>query len=276
MRHLVNAKIESQLTRAMRYVESIDARAVVPSAGPPCFLDPELFHLNVDHRRRAEHLRRPAHVPRPARAPPATPACWRSPARRSRSAAVAASASTHPIADDEVTAIFERKGEYLAGYQADWSGWLEVDARALGRAARDRPRADAAGVVAAVARGLPDGARGHRRGLPAARCRTRRGDPHRLPGRRRARLRRRAVRVPLRHRPRRSSRRSSPSAPSTGATRCSCRAASGPGGAASSTSTSTTSSSRCRRGGCAAPRPRRCASCTRRPRPSPTSSSTAG
>ena len=47
MRHLVDAKIESQLTRAMRYVESIDARAVVPSAGPPCFLDPALFHLNV-------------------------------------------------------------------------------------------------------------------------------------------------------------------------------------------------------------------------------------
>ncbi len=47
MRHLVDAKIESQLTRAMRYVESIDARAVVPSAGPPCFLDPQLFRFNV-------------------------------------------------------------------------------------------------------------------------------------------------------------------------------------------------------------------------------------
>ncbi len=44
----------------------------------------------------------------------------------------------------------------------------------------------------------------------------------------------------------RSSRRSSPSGPSTGATRCSCRAASGPGATASSTSGSTTSSSRCR------------------------------
>ena len=41
MRHLVDAKVESQLTRAMRYVESIDARAVVPRAGPPCFLDPD-------------------------------------------------------------------------------------------------------------------------------------------------------------------------------------------------------------------------------------------
>ena len=47
MRRLVDAKVESQLARAMRYVESVGARAVVPSAGPPCFLDPELFHLNV-------------------------------------------------------------------------------------------------------------------------------------------------------------------------------------------------------------------------------------
>ena len=67
MRHLVDAKIESQLTRAMRYVESIDARAVVPSAGPPCFLDPAAVPLQRRHRRRAEHLRRPAHVPRPPR-----------------------------------------------------------------------------------------------------------------------------------------------------------------------------------------------------------------
>jgi len=47
MRRLVDAKVESQLARAMRYVESVGARAVVPSAGPPCFLDPELFHLNI-------------------------------------------------------------------------------------------------------------------------------------------------------------------------------------------------------------------------------------
>ena len=44
---MVDAKVDSQLARAMRYVESVGARAVVPSAGPPCFLDPDLFHLNV-------------------------------------------------------------------------------------------------------------------------------------------------------------------------------------------------------------------------------------
>jgi UDP-MurNAc hydroxylase len=31
----------------MRYVESIDATTVVPSAGPPCFLDEDLFGLNM-------------------------------------------------------------------------------------------------------------------------------------------------------------------------------------------------------------------------------------
>ena len=40
-------KVESQFSRAMRYVESIDATTVVPSAGPPCFLDEDLFGLNM-------------------------------------------------------------------------------------------------------------------------------------------------------------------------------------------------------------------------------------
>ncbi len=47
MRELVDAKVASQLSRAMRYVEALDARYVVPDAGPPCFLDPELFGINM-------------------------------------------------------------------------------------------------------------------------------------------------------------------------------------------------------------------------------------
>ncbi len=88
----------------------------------------------------------------------------------------------HPVADDAVTDIFERKGEYLAEYQADWLRMADADARTLGGAARDRPRADAAGVVGAAAGGLPDRPRRHRRRLPPTRgfCR----DPRRLPRRR--------------------------------------------------------------------------------------------
>jgi UDP-MurNAc hydroxylase len=46
-RALARAKVESQFARAIRYVEAVGARSVVPSAGPPCFLDPELFGFNM-------------------------------------------------------------------------------------------------------------------------------------------------------------------------------------------------------------------------------------
>ncbi len=127
MRALVDAKVESQLSRAMRYVESVGARAVVPSAGPPCFLDPELFHLNVitggepsifvDQGVFLERLSTAGHVGLltiPGTAIEIGPE---------------AITTSHPAADDEVMAIFERKGEYLSDYQADWIGWID-DVRA--------------------------------------------------------------------------------------------------------------------------------------------------
>ena len=46
-RMLCEAKVDAQFARAMRYVENIDARHVVPSAGPPAFLDDDLFALNM-------------------------------------------------------------------------------------------------------------------------------------------------------------------------------------------------------------------------------------
>jgi UDP-MurNAc hydroxylase len=39
-------KRENQMMRALRYVEQLEADFVFPSAGPPCFLDDDLFHLN--------------------------------------------------------------------------------------------------------------------------------------------------------------------------------------------------------------------------------------
>jgi UDP-MurNAc hydroxylase len=43
------AKRERQLDRSLRYIEELGARFVFPIAGPPCFLDPELFDLNDIH-----------------------------------------------------------------------------------------------------------------------------------------------------------------------------------------------------------------------------------
>src|SRR3954454_2886512 len=117
MRELVDAKVDSQLTRAMRYVESVDAAAVVPSAGPPVFLDPELFHLNVirgdelsifpDQRVFLDLL-----------------------AANDRTGILAIPGTeievvegrrtvTHPLPADEVAAIFTDKAAYLARYQSD-------------------------------------------------------------------------------------------------------------------------------------------------------------
>ncbi|MFN2567988.1 MAG: Rieske 2Fe-2S domain-containing protein, partial [Candidatus Dormibacteria bacterium] len=45
-RALGERKRANQLSRALRYAKGIDAAAVFPSAGPACFLDRELFHLN--------------------------------------------------------------------------------------------------------------------------------------------------------------------------------------------------------------------------------------
>jgi UDP-MurNAc hydroxylase len=43
---MITAKREAQLSRALQYVRMVNATTVLPSAGPPAFLDPALAHLN--------------------------------------------------------------------------------------------------------------------------------------------------------------------------------------------------------------------------------------
>ncbi len=122
MRELVDAKVNSQFARAMRYVEAVGARAVVPSAGPPAFLDPELFRLNIitgdelsifpDQRSFMSRLDAAGH--RGVLAIPGTAIEF-----TEHEMSV-----THPIADDAVAAIFEHKADYLRQYQEDWMPWL--------------------------------------------------------------------------------------------------------------------------------------------------------
>ena len=121
LHHLVSAKVDSQLARAMRYVESVGARAVVPSAGPPCFLDPDLFHLNlvrgdepsifVDQRTFLRRLDASGH--RGILAVPGTAIDVRPDGLT----------VTHPF--DGVEEIFDDKGRYLKEYQSDWTPWIE-------------------------------------------------------------------------------------------------------------------------------------------------------
>jgi UDP-MurNAc hydroxylase len=123
MRRLVDAKVDSQFTRAMKYVEAINARAVVPSAGPPVFLDEELWHLNVidgdelsifpDQRSFIDRLDRVGR--RGELAIPGT----------EFEVGPDGIAVRHPLPAAEVAAIFDDKRAYLREYQADWQPWLD-------------------------------------------------------------------------------------------------------------------------------------------------------
>ena len=113
MRELVDAKVDSQFARAMRYVEAVGAtrrRAERRAAGVP---RSRAVPPQRDHRRRAEHLPRPAQLPRVGSRPPAIAACWPSPARRSTSPTGAITV-THPIADDDGRGDLRRQGRVPA------------------------------------------------------------------------------------------------------------------------------------------------------------------
>jgi UDP-MurNAc hydroxylase len=122
LHHLVRAKVESQLARAMRYVEAVGARAVVPSAGPPCFLDPELYHLNViggdepsifvDQRVFLSRLAEAGHDG--ILAVPGT----------TISVTGEAIDVAHPGGDGAAMGTFTEKDAHLREYQADWLPWI--------------------------------------------------------------------------------------------------------------------------------------------------------
>jgi UDP-MurNAc hydroxylase len=110
-------KRENQMARALRYVEQIDGDYVFPSAGPPCFLDDALFHLNdlgddpanifPDATVFIEYLEQQGHDNGRLLIPSSTVDLAREGAP-----------VEHPLPDEEVAQIFERKRKYLEAYKA--------------------------------------------------------------------------------------------------------------------------------------------------------------
>ncbi len=121
------AKREAQLSRAVGYVKSVAADHVVPSAGPPCFLDPDLWWCN-DFDNAPDNIFPDATVfldrladegfDGGTMAIPGTTLDIDRPAGTFR--------VTHPVGDGELAAIFTDKRAYLERYQADWMPWLEA------------------------------------------------------------------------------------------------------------------------------------------------------
>lgn len=123
-RELCEAKVAAQLARALRYVQVVGARVVAPSAGPPCFLDPELFGFNVITGDELSIF------------PDATVFLDRLEEEGVKTGRLVIPGSvvttspdelsvTHPLPDAEVEAIFSAKRAYLEDYQADWLPWID-------------------------------------------------------------------------------------------------------------------------------------------------------
>jgi UDP-MurNAc hydroxylase len=120
---LARSKVESQFARSIRYVDALGARVVVPSAGPPCFLDEDLFSVNMIDgdelsifpdqtefiTRLARHGNNNAVMNIPGTAISVSPT---------------EISVQHCVSDAEVQRPFVHKREYLLEYQADWATWL--------------------------------------------------------------------------------------------------------------------------------------------------------
>ncbi|NDB26543.1 MAG: (2Fe-2S)-binding protein [Actinobacteria bacterium] len=119
---LAQAKIESQFARAIKYVETLNARAVVPSAGPPCFLDEELFHLNMITGNETSIF------------PDQTKFLERLSVLGRHNDILAIPGTSIDVSPEKINVslpknidvekVFAEKEKYLRRYQADWSGWL--------------------------------------------------------------------------------------------------------------------------------------------------------
>ncbi len=141
MRRLVDQKVEAQFARAQRYVEAVGARAVVPSAGPPCFLDPELFHLNViDGDELSIFPDQTAFLRRLSDAGIST-GQLAVPGTRFEITPEAVTIE-QPMPAAEVEAIFSQKRAHLERYAADWASWLAAE-----KARWHRPSTDLLGQL---------------------------------------------------------------------------------------------------------------------------------
>lgn len=126
------AKVESQFARAIRYVEAINATTIVPSAGPPVFLDPDLFEFNMISGDETSIF------------PDQTEFHSRLEAVGRHNAITTIPGTTFTVLDGAVTVeqplppsemarIFTDKSAYLLKYQADWIDWLTEVKSSWGR-----------------------------------------------------------------------------------------------------------------------------------------------
>ncbi len=149
-RELGVRKRADQMERAMHYIRGVRARHVFPIAGPPCFLDDDLFAFNdldgdpanifPDQSVFLRELEA-AGIDGGALLVPGTVATL----------AEGECTLVHPDGDASPEVIFGDKRAAIEQYRDDWRGWLASERSSWPRS-RDRRGGCAPGLVGAVAR----------------------------------------------------------------------------------------------------------------------------
>jgi UDP-MurNAc hydroxylase len=131
-------KRQRQMDRSRQYIAQVGATWVIPSAGPPCFLDPELRDLNDDHGDPAnifpdqmvflEQLRNNGH----------DHGLLMMPGSAAEFAGTQLNSHQHPLPTEQVEAIFTTgKADYIADYAARMAPVLAAEKARWAPAAGD-------------------------------------------------------------------------------------------------------------------------------------------
>ena len=135
-RRLGQAKRAAQINRAVHYLEDVDATHWFPVAGPPCFLDDDLWSLNdLDGDSANIFPDQVAFLDELA-----TRGLNRGQLLVPGSVANINTESctvVHPDGVGAPDAIFSHKREYLERYREDWRGWLNTEKAGWGRGRLD-------------------------------------------------------------------------------------------------------------------------------------------
>jgi UDP-MurNAc hydroxylase len=133
---LARSKRVNQMARAQQYVEWVDAAHVFPCAGPPAFLDDELYAMNDFTRDDANIF------------PDQTVFLERIAGAGITTGELIVPGSvieldggeckvTHPVGEEELRRPFVAKRAYLEEYRRDWSAWLENERAGWSHVRRD-------------------------------------------------------------------------------------------------------------------------------------------
>src|SRR5690242_6102736 len=133
-------KRQRQMDRARQYIAQVGATWVVPSAGPPCFLDPELRDLNDDHGDPANIFPDQVVFLDQMASHGHTGGLLMIPGSTAEFTGSQLDSLRHPAPDDEVRAIFTTgKADYIAAYAermapvlaAEKASWAPADGEPL-------------------------------------------------------------------------------------------------------------------------------------------------